>query len=84
MASLSERLKAEGMSRGMQEGMEKGMEKGMQTGERAVLIRLLNRRFGALCTETLTRLNEASQQQLETWADRILDARTLDEVFQDH
>jgi hypothetical protein len=52
MASLSERLRVEGMAR----GMEKGMAEGMQTGERAVLIRQLGRRFGSLSAETLSRL----------------------------
>ena len=46
-----------------------------------VVIRLLSRRFGHLSPETMTRLDNANQQQLEAWADRILDARTLDEVF---
>ena len=80
MASLSERLRAEGMGK----GVEMGMAEGVKTGERAVLIRQLNLRFGPLSDETLMRLNDAGQQQLETWADRILDAGTLDEVFQDH
>ncbi len=72
MATLSERLRAEGMAAGV------------QSGERAVLIRQLKHRFGPLNAETLNRLSDASQQELETWADRILDARSLNEVFQDH
>jgi len=88
MASLSERLRSEGMAQGLEQGIEKGMQKGMaegmQTGERAVLIRLLSRRFGSLSAETLSRLDNANQQQLEAWADRILDARTLEEVFLEH
>jgi hypothetical protein len=84
MASLSERLRSEGMARGLEQGIEKGMAEGMQTGERAVLIRQLSRRFGSLSAETLSRLDNANQQQLEAWADRILDARTLEEVFLEH
>ncbi|MFC4260821.1 DUF4351 domain-containing protein [Marinobacter lacisalsi] len=72
MTSLSERLRAEGMAAGI------------QSGERAVLIRLLERRFGPLNSEILACLNDASQKQLETWADRILDAESLDEIFQTH
>ncbi len=88
MATLSERLRAEGMEKGMAKGMEKGMEKGVavgvETGGRTLLIRQLKRRFGPLNTDALARLDGASQQELETWADRILDARSLNEVFQDH
>ena len=49
-----------------------------------MLIRQLGRRFGSLSAETLSRLDNANQQQLEAWADRILDARTLEEVFLEH
>ncbi len=84
MATLSERLRAEGMEKGMAKGMEKGVAVGVETGGRTLLIRQLKRRFGPLNTDALARLDRASQQELETWADRILDARSLNEVFQDH
>ncbi len=76
MATLSERLRAEGMA--------KGVAVGVETGERTLLVRMLKRRFGPLSADTVVRLNDASQQELETWADRILDATFLNEVFQDH
>ena len=76
MASLTERLRAEGMAQ--------GMEKGMENGERAVLSRLFRRRFGPLDPQTRHQLEVADQQQLELWAERILDADSLADVFQDH
>jgi len=74
---------------GRQEGMEKGMEKGLQTGiaegvkrgEVTVLTRLLTRRFGSLPSEILTKVNEASTDQLEVWADNFVTADTLEAVF---
>lgn len=72
MAGLTERL------------LTQGRQQGMQQGELAVLSRLLARRFGPLDTATAERLQQASPAELERWADNILDARTLDEVFSEH
>lgn len=49
-----------------------------------MLRRLLTRRFGALPEWVETKLTQASTDQLEQWADRILDAEALEAVFQDH
>ena len=77
MAGLTERL----LNEGMQKGMQQGMQKGMQKGELNVLLRQLTRRFGPLDAATERRLQEASSEELERWADNILDAASLDEVF---
>ncbi len=84
MASLTERLRAEGMEKGIEQGMAQGMAQGVAQGERAVLSRLLQRRFGQLDAQTVNRLEAANQQQLELWAERILDADSLADVFQEH
>ncbi len=60
-------------------------DEGRVEGERRVLERQLQRRFGALSAENTERLTEASMEDLETWAENVLDAQTLDDVFdQDH
>ena len=61
--------------------MERGIERGRTEGERAVLARQLQRRFGQLPPEAAERLERAPETQLETWADNVLDAETLDDVF---
>ena len=80
-----ERGRVEGMERGRVEGMERGrvegMERGRVEGERAVLERQLRRRFGLLPPATASRLDRASTADLETWAENVLDAETLDDVF---
>ena len=48
-----------------------------------MLSRLLSRRFGALPVLVQERIKSASLAELGAWSDRFLDARTLDEVFQD-
>ena len=63
------------------EGRAEGMEQGRVDGERAVLERLLLRRFGSLSPEVEDRVAKASAADLEAWADNVLDAETLDDVF---
>lgn len=71
----------EGRKLGLKQGLQEGKEEGIQDGERAVLIRLLTRRFGPLDEATLQRLHDAGRAELEAWADNILDAPTLEAVF---
>ena len=50
-------------------------------GKTLVLQRLLARRFGPLPTEVIARISGASVEEVDIWVDRVLDARSLDEVF---
>ena len=77
MAGYAEYLRQEGR----QEGLQEGKQEGLQEGERTVLERLLNRRFGTLSPEITKKLIEASSVDLENWAEKVLDAETLDDVF---
>lgn len=79
-----ERGMQKGMQKGIEKGMKKGIEKGRLEGESIILHRQLTRRFGPLSPEILERLASADAGQLETWADRVLDARSLEEVFADN
>ncbi|MCK0506473.1 DUF4351 domain-containing protein [Aromatoleum anaerobium] len=65
----------------IERGMEKGLEQGIVKGEGTILRRQLTRRFGPLPQDVLDRLARAESAQLETWADRVIDATNLDEVF---
>ena len=71
-----------GMEKGIEKGMEKGMEKGISRGQAVLLGRQLIRRFGPLPAWVETRLNEAEPAQLETWALRVLEAESLEAVFE--
>ena len=81
MVGLTERLLNEGMEKGIQKGRQEGIEAGIQKGELNMLIRQLTRRFGSLDAATLQRLQHADSDDLERWADNILDAKSLGEVF---
>ena len=58
-----------------------GIEKGRQEGEAALLKRLLARRFSTLPDVVQVRLTTATIDQLEEWPIKVLDAESLDEVF---
>ncbi len=57
------------------------LEEGFQNGELSVLRRQLSRRFGSVPAWTEDRLKHAKQNDLEIWFDRILDAKTIEEIF---
>ena len=81
MAGVISRAREEGMQRGMQRGIEQGVQQGRVEGERAILERQLRRRFGLLSPKVAARLGQATAADLETWAENVLDAPTLYDVF---
>ena len=81
MAGYAEYLRQEGKQIGLQQGLQEGRQEGRQQGERTVLERQLQRRFGVLTPEITEKLSEASSTDLENWAEKVLDAKTLEDVF---
>jgi len=69
------------MQQGKLEGKIEGIQEGTLKGESQILSRQLNKRFGPLPLWAQQNLAEANTDQLELWAERILDAKTLAEVF---
>jgi hypothetical protein len=63
--SMAQRYRAEGRAEGRAE----------------LLLRLLTRQFGPLPGELTRAVHNGSDSDLETWGDRVLDAKTLDDVF---
>ena len=61
--------------------IQRAHDEGRLDGERTVLERLLTRRFGPLAPSVSERLQEASASDLEAWAENVLDARAVDDVF---
>ncbi len=62
-------------------GREEGREKGFLQGEAAVLKRQLKRRFERLPEWVEQRLDQANRGELESWADRVIEAQALEDVF---
>jgi Domain of unknown function (DUF4351) len=68
----------------IEEGREQGLEQGLRQGERALLLRQLRRRFGSQVDgEIERRVEAASPEQVEIWADRVLSAATLAALLTD-
>ena len=67
-----------------QEGREEGRIEGRQLGEASVLKRLLIKRFKVVPLETLSRIDQAMPEQLEQWAENLLEANSLEDVFKAH
>jgi hypothetical protein len=64
-----------------QQWLQEGEQKGRQEGEAALLLRLLERRFGALPGWAKDRIATADTVALEEWGLRVLDAGSLDDVL---
>jgi hypothetical protein len=60
----------------------RGREEGHREGERAVLRRLVERRFGPVPDWAETRLSTLSSEELDDISARILDAQSLEQLFQ--
>ncbi len=58
-----------------------GEERGFLKGEASVIKRQLTRRFERLPEWVEERLENASRDELEGWADRVIDAKALEDVF---
>ncbi|MBS0350819.1 MAG: hypothetical protein JSR33_06500, partial [Proteobacteria bacterium] len=59
-----------------------GQHQGIHQGEVAVMTTLLKHRFNHIPESYLTRLKQADNDTLLTWSKKILDAKTLEEVFE--
>jgi len=64
-----------------QEARAKALVEGRVEGRREVLSKLLVRRFGELPESVQRCLRDASVEQLDDWALRMIDAATLEDVF---
>ncbi|WP_435103475.1 Rpn family recombination-promoting nuclease/putative transposase [Arhodomonas sp. AD133] len=60
---------------------EQGLAEGRKEGEAALLVRQMERRFGALDEATRQRIAEADAETLLLWGENILTAECVEEVF---
>ena len=73
-----------GIEKGLQQGLQQGRLEGKIEGEATLLLRQLTKRFGPLDDSIRSRLDNATLEQLELWAERVLDAKILEDVFGAH
>jgi hypothetical protein len=77
MATIAE----EWVREGRQQGLQQGLQQGIPQGEALLLHRQLTCRFGPLPAWVEAQLQKAEAAQLEVWAERVLEAATLEAVF---
>src|SRR5690606_36863737 len=65
-----------------QEGFQKALEQGLQQ-RRSILLQQLESKFGTLPASHLARLEAANEGALSRFAQRVLMAGSLDQVFAD-
>jgi hypothetical protein len=73
----------EGRKKGLSEGRKKGKQEGLREGEAEVVLRLLERKLGPLPAWAKERVRSADAERLLVWAERILTAGSLNDVFVD-
>ncbi len=66
-----------------QEGRQQGMQQGMQQGEAAMLIRLLQAKFGSLPEQVREKIESTDAQTLLKWSERVLTANSLEDIYTD-
>ncbi|WP_163560293.1 DUF4351 domain-containing protein [Halomonas sp. NO4] len=62
-------------------GIEKGRQEGRQEGEARLLAKQMSLKFGDLPAWAQDRIETASTEQLEAWAERILTADSLEALL---
>lgn len=72
-----------GLIEGEKKGLIEGEQKGRIKGAAGVLQRQLTARFGVLPEYAVTKIEGATEKELDRWALRVLRAETLNDVFRD-
>ena len=77
MVSTGERM----MREAARQAYEQAYERGTTEGQRALLLRQIVRRFGPQPAELAAKVAAGSPADLERWAERVLEAATIDDLF---
>ena len=72
---------AERVTEWTEEWKRQGIEEGRQKGEAALLLRLLELRFGPLNETSGARVRRADAETLLRWGEKVLTAASLEEIF---
>ncbi len=78
-------LMQEGIEAGRQEGIEagrqEGIEVGIKAGQRALILRMLERRVGTVNPDVVSRIGELSVEQLESLVDEVVGFSSLSDLM---
>ncbi len=68
---------------GIQKGIQQGVHQGIQKGEYQFLLHLLKCKFSSIPEKYYQRIISADTETLLKWGERVLNAKTLRDVFKD-
>ncbi len=71
----------EGRQEGIQEGRQEGIQEGIKAGQRALIMRLLERRVGTVNPDVVSRIGELSVEQLESLVDQVVEFSSLSDLM---
>ena len=75
------RGRAEGEARGRAEGEARGRAEGETSGRAQMMLHLLALKFGELSDDSRQRVGRATADDLQTWSQRLLSAKSIEAVF---
>ena len=78
---IPEWTKLEGSQTMLRESVLEWTREWREEGEQKLLLRQLERKFGALDAAARRRIENAEEEQLVTWGENLLSAETLEDVF---
>jgi hypothetical protein len=81
LATRAEAWKQQWLQEGEQRGRQEGEQRGRREGEAALLVRLLEHRFGVLPGWARDRIATGDAVALEEWGLRVFDAGSLEDVL---
>lgn len=76
-----QRARVQLMREGMQAGRQEGMQEGIRAGQRALILRLLERRVGAVNPDVVSRIGELSVEQLESLVEEVVGFSSLSDLM---
>lgn len=80
--TTAERIgRQKGREEGIVQGIQRGKEQGIAQGKAMMLVQILSYKFGPISPALREQLLQASDDQLLLWAEKIMAAPTLEEVF---
>lgn len=83
-AKMAEQDARGALSLAQRQGEIRGELRGELRGATTVLLRQVESKFGPPDDATVARIRSATSEQLLLWAERVLDASTIDEIFASH
>jgi predicted transposase/invertase (TIGR01784 family) len=79
--TAAEKLTAQARAKALEQGRAEGEAKGRTEGQAAVLLKQLGLRFGPLSEQVRARVQSAGPDELDCWAEKVLSASTLEDLF---